>query len=407
MRSDSSGDGIAPAGSTADVGARLTRWKAGFLFLLAAVLVAGFAVMVWIVVDEVQTSRYQARRLAAFDRKLQFALHPGSSDAIRFPGSGPYDQRLGYHPLPRFLERLTAQDWQITEQARMSTDLVGVIDHGLFAPYAEKNQAGFELLDCRAEPFFSVRMPQQVYGRFEAIPPRIVNALLFIEDRDLLDAQQSRRNPAVNWSRFARALVDQVRGWMDPDHHTPGGSTLATQIEKFRHSPGGRTESAQDKWFQMASASLRAYIDGEHTLSRRRQIVVNYLDTVPLAARPGIGEIHGLGDALAAWYGRDFEEVNALLIAEADDAKAPAGMLVRQALAFKQVLSLLIAQRRPSYYLAQAAGRADLTDLANAHLRLLSDAGVISPALRDAAMPLALDVRHGPCLLYTSPSPRD
>jgi len=298
--------------------------------------------------------------------------------------------------LPRYIERLKAQDWQITAQARMSPELLDIIDRGLFAPYPEKNQAGFDLLDCRAEPFFSARLPQRAYGRFEAIPPRVVDALLFIEDRNLLDTRQPRRNPAVDWSRFARALGDQVWGWIDPDHQMPGGSTLATQIEKFRHSPGGRTASARDKWYQMASASLRAYIEGENTLSRRRQIVVDYLDTVPLAARPGIGEIHGLGDALVAWYGRDFDEVNALLIADAGDTKAPAGLLMRQALAFKQVLSLLIAQRRPSYYLGQGAARTDLTNLVNSHLRVLAEAGVISPTLRDAALPLALDLRHGP-----------
>jgi len=396
MRKDSGGEGDSPAGSTCDNGARLTRSKAGLLFLLATVLVTGFAAVLWIVIDEVQTSRHQAQRLAALDRKLLFTLHAGPSDAIRFPGRGPYDQRLGYHTMPRYLERLTAQDWQITAQTRMSPELVDLIDQGFFPPYAEKNQAGFELLDCRAEPFFAARLPQYAYGRFEAIPPRIVNALLFIEDRDLLDAQQSQRNPAVDWSRFVRALVDQVWGRIDPDHDTPGGSTLATQIEKYRHSPGGRTASARDKWYQMASASLRAYIEGENNVSRRRQIVVDYLDTVPLAARPGIGEIHGLGDALAAWYGRDFDEVNSLLIADAGDANAPAGLLVRQALAFKQVLSLLIAQRRPSYYLGQEKAGSDLTELVNSHLRVLSDAGVISPALRDAALPLALDVRRGP-----------
>ena len=33
-----------------------------------------------------------------------------------------------------------------------------------------------------------------------------------------------------------------------------GGSTLATQLEKYRHSPEGRTQSARDKLQQMASA---------------------------------------------------------------------------------------------------------------------------------------------------------
>ena len=381
---------------SADAPHGLSRWKRVGLFLLATVLVAGFATAAWVVADEVRTSRRQARWLAAFDGKLQFALRPGPSEAIRFPADGPYDQRLGYHDLPRFLTRLTTQDWQITAQARMSPELLDVIDRGLFTPYAEKNQAGLELRDCRAEPLFTNRLPQRAFGRFEAVPLLVVDALLFIEDRDLLDAQRPQMNPAINWSRFLRALTDQGWGWVDSDHATPGGSTLATQIEKYRHSSGGRTASTRDKLDQMASASLRAYLDGENTLQRRRQIVVDYLDTVPLAARPGIGEVHGLGDAVSAWYGRAFDEVIALLVADAGELSADAGLLVRQALAFKQVLSLLIAQRRPTYYLGRPDAETGLTGLVNAHLRLLAEAGVISAALRDAALPLALDLRSGP-----------
>ncbi len=400
MKSPSGRDDGSPASvaTGADGPTGMSLWKRVGLFLLATLLVAGFAAAAWVVADEMRTSRRQAERLAAFDRKLQFAVAPGPSpgDAIRFPGDGPYDQRLGYQALPGFLTRLAAQDWQVTAQARMSREMVDVIDRGLFAPYAEKNQAGLELLDCRAEPMFTRRLPQRAYARFDAIPPLVVDALLFIEDRDLLDAQRPWMNPAIDWSRFLRALADQVWSWVDADHATPGGSTLATQIEKYRHSSGGRTASTLDKLDQMASASLRAYLGGENTLQRRRQIVVDYLDTVPLAARPGIGEVHGLGDALAAWYGRGFDEVNGLLLADAGDMSADGGLLVRQALAFKQVLSLLIAQRRPTYYLGRPDAETGLNALVDAHLRLLADAGVISAALRDAAMPLALDLRSGP-----------
>lgn len=132
----------------------------------------------------------------------------------------------------------------------------------------------------------------------------VVDALLFIENRELLDPRRPRLNPAIEWSRLARAVADLALNQVDPSHPAPGGSTLATQIEKFRHSPEGRTESIREKLRQVASASLRAYVDGEETLTRRRQIVADYLDSVPLAARPGIGEINGLGDGLWAWYGR-------------------------------------------------------------------------------------------------------
>ncbi|MCK6410734.1 MAG: transglycosylase domain-containing protein, partial [Thauera sp.] len=167
-----------------------------------------------------------------------------------------------------------------------------------------------------------------------------------------------------------------------------GGSTLATQIEKYRHSPDGRTDSAAEKLRQMASATLRAYSRGEDTRPRRREIVLDYLNTVPLAARAGFGEVNGIGDGLWAWFGRDIAEMDRLL---ADDAQAATLPLAERALAFKQVLALFVAQRRPSYYLLD--GVADLGALVDAHLRVMAGAGLIDAALRDAALAQPLRVR--------------
>ena len=361
-----------------------TRRRAGWL-LLACVLLGLLAWLAWTVADELRSSRRQASWLAGRAEDLRFGVESGPSDALRFPGDGPFDQRLGYQGLPGFVDRLQAQDFQVTAQARWTDALLDTVDRGLFATFAEKNQAGLALLDCRGQPLWASRHPQRQYGRFDAVPALLVDALLFIEDRQLLDPQQPLHNPAVDWSRLGRAVADQGVSLVSPGHATPGGSTLATQIEKYRHSPGGRTESMSDKLRQMASASLRAYPAGEHNLARRRQIVVDYLDTVPLAARGGFGEVHGVGDALWAWYGRDFDEVNALLAGPgAADARP------QRALAFKQLLSLLVAQRRPSYFLGSADGWAALARLTDSHLRVLAAAGVIPPELRDAALPLAL-----------------
>ena len=52
--------------------------------------------------------------------------------------------------------------------------------------------------------------------------------------------------------------------------------------------------------------------------------------------------------------------------------------------AYKHVLGLLISQRKPSWYLL--AGRKHLNAQADIHLRLLADAGVITPAFRDLAI---------------------
>lgn len=360
---------------------------------------AGLVVLAVVTVEELQTSRLQSRWLHATAREASFSVQPGASDAIRFPGTGPYDERLGYHALPGYIGRLQAQGYVVASQARMSPQLIELRERGVFVPYREKNQAGLTLLDCRAEPLMRSGAPQRMYGRFEAVPSLLVDALLFVEDRHLLDPRPPQRNPAIDPERLAKAVLEQVHQAVDSTRSAAGGSTLATQIEKYRHSPHGRTDSAAEKLRQMASASLRAYLDGEDTLPRRRQIVVDYLDTVPLAAQRGFGEVHGLGDGLWAWYGRDFDEVNRLL-ADSGEGAAPSGdMLRRQAEAFKQALSLLIAQRRPAQHLLGNGG--SLARLTDSYLRLLADAGIVAPALRDAALRAPLQPRAD-----TPPAPR-
>ena len=352
--------------------------------LLVAVLGIGYVLM-----NEAQTSLRQAAWLSSLARDLRYEVKPGPSPSIRFPGAGPSDERLGYHQLPGLVERLKGQGFVVSAQARMSPKMLEFSDKGLFATYREKTQAGLELRDCRGQPLFAVHYPERAYERFETVPPLLVAALLFIEDRELLDERFPTRNPAVEWNRFVLAMTDQLRHRFDESHPAGGGSTLATQIEKYRHSPDGRTDTPKEKLRQMASASLRGYMDGENTLQRRREILVDYLNTVPLSAQAGFGEVNGIGDGLWAWYGRAFAEVNSLLAAPSSGG-APA-LAQRAALAFKQALSLMIAQRRPSYYLNE--GERDLQQLTDSYLRLLAGAGIITPALRDAALPLSLKLQ--------------
>ena len=359
-------------------------WWVVAAVLLVAVLGIGYVLM-----NEAQTSHRQAAWLSSLARDLRYEVKPGPSPSIRFPGAGPSDERLGYHQLPGLVERLEGQGFVVSAQARMSPKMLELSDKGLFATYREKTQAGLELRDCRGQPLFAVRYPERAYERFETVPPLLVAALLFIEDRELLDERFPTRNPAVEWNRFALAAADQLRHRFDESHPAGGGSTLATQIEKYRHSPDGRTDTPKEKLRQMASASLRGYTDGENTLQRRREIVVDYLNTVPLSAQAGFGEVNGIGDGLWAWYGRAFAEANSLL--EAPSSGGAPALAQRAALAFKQALSLMIAQRRPSYYLNE--GERDLQRLTDSYLRLLAGAGIITPALRDAALPLSLKLQ--------------
>ena len=372
------------------------------LFLRSFKFILAFSVLILLVAiglllaQEMRTSNYQARFFAGLASKANYALGAGPSPSIRFPQSAPYDDRLGYSDLPEFFGKLKTRDFEIVQQARISEGMTEIVDAGYFAPYREKTQTGLGILDCHNDSLFQEGYPKRVYERFDDIAPILVQSLLFIENRELLDASQPKRNPAVEWDRLANAVLVKARSTFTADGRTPGGSTLATQIEKYRHASEGRTSSVTEKLQQMVSAALRAYQQGEDTSAVRRQIVLSYMNTMPLSARAGFGEVHGLGDGLWVWYGRDFKEVNRILKNMATENghgehDGDSSVLTEQAQLFKQALSLLIAQRRPSYYFD--ANEAELEQLTNSHLRLLGSADVIAPALRDAALKAKLNRR--------------
>ncbi|WP_430446421.1 MAG: transglycosylase domain-containing protein [Pseudomonas piscis] len=350
-------------------------WRLFWLLLLIALVALGVAAS-----REMRTSRFQAREFSSLARDLSYSLQPGPSDAIVYPGAGPFDRRLGYSALGEFLPRLLKRGYLIESQVRFSPALMGYSENGLFVPYAEKIQAGLSITDCRAAPLYRFKYPQQFYASFASIPPLVVHSLLFIENRDLLDPQLAQANPAVDWPRFAKAAWSQVARLLHLPGQSAGGSTLATQLEKYRHSPDGLTVSGGEKIRQMISASVRAYQDGPQTLEARKRIVRDYLNSVPLSAVPGHGEVHGMAEGLRVWYGADFSQVNQALAGTGTDGHS----LAQRGLALRQVLSLMIAQRRPSHYLAK--GRTELADLTDSHIRLLAQNNVIDPALSAAAL---------------------
>jgi membrane peptidoglycan carboxypeptidase len=370
--------------ASAPLSAGKSRRRGLFLLLFSFLAVALLGLLAAL---EIQTSWFQSRYFAGLARELQFRLEPGASTSIRFPRSGPYDHRLGYSELPGFIERLKARSFEVEAQARVTARLGELIEAGYAPPYREKTQAGLRVLDCRSEPLFAFSYPERAYPEFEAIPQPVVATLLFIENRELLDDSQPSRNPAVEWMRLGRAVMSQFMRLVAIDYDAPGGSTLATQIEKYRHSPLGITTSMTEKLRQMYSASLRAYSGGPDTTAMRRRIVLDYLNTVPLAAVPEYGEVSGLGDGLWAWFGADFDQVNALLSSPPGEGER----LEAQALAYRQALALLIAHRRPTWFLGH--GREQLEHLTDSYLRLAAGAGIISWGLRDAALRTRLAFR--------------
>ena len=358
-------------------------WRRLF-WLLVLITIAALAFATY---AEMRTSRLQAREFSRWATSLTYSVEPGPSEAIVYPGDGPFDKRLGYSALGDFLPRLLKRNYVVEQQTRFSAPLMSYAGHDLFVPYQEKSQAGLVITDCRGDPLYLYRYPQQLYTEFAQIPPVMVNSLLFVENRGLLENQEPLLNPAVDWPRFAKAAWSQVAKMFALPGQSAGGSTLATQLEKYRHSPDGLTGSGPEKIRQMISASVRAYQGGPHTLQARQRIVRDYLNSVPLSAVPGHGEVHGMAEGLRVWYGADFEQVNRALASTTTDPASEAA----RGLALRQVLSLMIAQRRPSYFLNK--GHDDLVELTDSHIRLLAANDIVDPTLAAAALASQISYR--------------
>ncbi|WP_245335225.1 transglycosylase domain-containing protein [Shewanella sp. WXL01] len=352
--------------------AKPRRSKLGLLLSLM-VLALGYLLAV-----EVESSFYQAKLLHQYSERLVYQVKPQPTPLTVYPTSGPFDKRMGYVDLPQMLPKLLAKGYHISEQAQFSPQLLQYSRLGLFPPYKEKTQSGLSVLDCRAQSQFHFQYPQQVYAKVDDIPDAIATSLLFIENRELMGASQYH-NPVVDWPRLAKATLGQITSAVGIDAIKGGGSTLATQIEKFRHSRDGLTRSIKDKLIQISSAMVRVYHDSELTYEARRKLVKDYLNTVPLSSAPGFGEVNGIGDGLKAWFGVSLASVNQLLQQPHRQDNASA-----RGLAYRQVVALMIAQRRPSYYLLK--GRQDLEALVDSHLRLMQQFSIAETALIAAAM---------------------
>jgi len=338
---------------------RFLRWVS---WLLIAVAVAAS------VVYELRTSALQSWFFSNYARKMFYKVGPGPSPSIVFPKHGPFDIRAGYALIPEFQRRLESVGYVVTRQARFSPELERVAKWGILPPYSEPNATKLMIQGMDGQALFQAPVAGYYFDSFEEIPPLAVKGLLMIENRELDGPADSRTNPVVDWDRLAKAAILYAGHKLGLPVPVEGGSTLATQMEKYRHSAEGRTDSILAKLRQMTDASLKVYQNGPDTREERRQIILDYLNSIPLASAPGYGEIHGLGNGLNAWFGLELEPVQkALSLPDGNPEKARA---------FKHVLALLCSVKAPSYYLLQ--NHAALEARVGFFVQLLEKARVIT-----------------------------
>ena len=107
-----------------------------------AVALAVCFLLGWGITTEVRTSYLQSRLLSRWAANMKFTVQPGPSEDIRFPTSGPYDERLGYAQLPSFIEGLSAHHFAVAQQARWSPPLERFVDQGGYPIYSENRGPG-------------------------------------------------------------------------------------------------------------------------------------------------------------------------------------------------------------------------------------------------------------------------
>ncbi len=348
-------------------------------WLIPLAMVIGFgSVIGFFAGEEIRHSKFQSEYFTEMASKITFKKEAGAAPDFYVPETGPYNQRLGYSYLPFFIKVLQAEGYDVTHQMRTSDEYKKLIHEGIYPIYRPKATAGLLIKSRDKKKLYRAQFPSRVFPNFDSIPPLLIDTLLFIENRELLLHGEPTRNPVIEWDRFAYAALGQALKYFVPSVNLGGGSTLATQIEKFRFSPDGQTGSPIEKLRQIISGSLRVYIDGPNTRDACHKIILDYLNNTPLSARSGFGEVNSLGDGLWVWFGRGLNEVKLGLKLPEENSFS----LRRKATIYREVLGLILAQRRPTYYLHHH--RAELEDLINRMLTTLQNEKVISFALFEA-----------------------
>lgn len=315
---------------------------------------------------ETSTGILESHLLSHWAKGMTFYIQPGPASGVVFPRGGPTDVRRGYTRIPEFTRALEGRGFRVAEQARFSPALAMAARFGISPPYRETAVAGLAIEGADGSDLFEATDRTSGFESYQEIPPVVARSLLFIENRELEKGASRWSNPAIDWGRWTKAVLVYSARRVGLPLRAEGGSTLAVQVEKYRHSEDGRTGSPVEKLRQVLTASLRVYQEGPDTREERHHILVDYLNSVPLGATRARGEIFGLNQGLSVWFGLDPSRVMSQI-------RSGKTVAVR-ARAMKHVLALLCAVRAPSRYLTE--DREALERRADAYAGLLAKEGI-------------------------------
>lgn len=352
-------------------------------YVFAGAVGLGIPAGTGLVVYENHTSHFLKMTMAQAAAGKIWASDKTSNPCVAPPRAvGPYDLRHGYANTRDICKRLLQSGFEQVggDNTWREYNILGI---PLFTLWDEKANPGLSLSDNTGERIHGGSHPQRIYPDFEAIPPLLVDSLLYVENRDLMERGErpDSWNPTVDWPRLLNAAFGKARREVGLSGDASGGSTLATQIEKFRHSPGGNSnDNSIEKLRQLLTAALRYEISTMPPLEKRQKIITDYINGVPLAGYPGFGEVHGFYDGLI-WLNMNPDSVH-MLLNTPDDALDDEGM-AEKGRAFRGVLGLVLAVKAPDQYLLSRPTR--LQERVNTFLPLLRADGVISERLFRAA----------------------
>lgn len=307
--------------------------------------------------------------------------------------TGPYAVRTDYANITQRMETLKSKGWKTSEQNEY--DVHSMLGMDLHLQYEKKAQTGLTLLDDQNKTLYSQQYPKNIAPSLESIAVDIVETLCFVEDKDVCDPDMpTNANPAFNGLRVGKAFLQSAH--ILPGHS--GASTLAVQYDKFMNSPNGQTvdpitgrKSFPEKIRQWGSASRDAYASGPDTRNARKKIILDYLNAAPFAGAPGWGEVHGIADALGAFYGTSVEETSHVLSLPRDNMSDD--QLKEVAVAYRQVLSLVMSLKMGSKYMNTPAGYESLQDRVDNYIPHMVEKGHIKDP-RFADMLLRTRLKH-------------